>query len=205
MIIDPLTGYPSLDPNLKYFGTAVAPTKIGFNTSISYKSLTLSAVVDGRFGANLFNGLGPSLDFTGVSAGSAAYNRQPFVIPNSSYSDGSGKYVANTNYVTKDGNNTFWAGVWNTSGSNYVTSADFWKLREVSLTYAFPKKVVDKLKFVKTLHFTVFGRNLVTWKAKANVWADPEFANTNGNAAGNTDINQLPPTKFIGANLSVTF
>jgi hypothetical protein len=42
-------------------------------------------------------------------------------------------------------------------------------------------------------------------KAKDNVWSDPEFSNSNGNAVGNTDLNQLPPTRFYGATLSVTF
>ncbi|MDE3235136.1 MAG: SusC/RagA family TonB-linked outer membrane protein [Bacteroidota bacterium] len=204
IIVDPNTGYPSLDPKLKLFGTANAPTAVGINTTLSYKGFTLYANVDGRFGGVIMNGLGPSLDFTGVSAYSASFGRQPFVIPNSSVLVG-GKYVPNTNVVTQDGNNLFWANVWNTAGSNYVSSADFWKLREISLTYNFPKKLLESLKVVNDLSLSVVGRNLLVFRAKGNVWSDPEFANTSGNAVGNTDINQLPPTKFYGFNLTVTF
>jgi len=205
IIVNPLTGEPTLDPNLKLFGTSIPPTKIGLTTSISYKGFTLNAVADARFGAVIFNGIGTSLDFTGVSGYSASSGRQPFIIPNSVYQDATGKYVPNTNITTASGNNAFWANVWNTAGSNYVNSADFWKLRELSLTYNFPKKLLTHLKIVNAVTLGVTGRNLFTWRATDNVWSDPEFSNTNGNASGNTDINQLPPTKFVGVNLGVTF
>ena len=205
IIVDKNSGYPSLDPALKSFGTTVPPTKIGLTTTISYKGFTLNAVADARFGAVIYNSLGSSLDFTGVSAYSAQSGRQPFVIPNSVYSDGSGKYIPNTNIMTKDGNLGFWASLWNTAGSNYVNSADFWKLRELSLTYQFNKKMLEHLKVVNGLSLGIVGRNLVMWKAKGNMWSDPEFANTTGNGVGTTDINQLPPTRFYGFNVTVTF
>jgi hypothetical protein len=93
--------------------------------------------------------------YHGISAQSG---RQAFVIPNSVYDDGTGKYVANTNISTSDGNNGFWASKWNAVGSNYVTSADFWKLREISLTYNFPKSVIGDLKYVQGITLGIVGR-----------------------------------------------
>jgi hypothetical protein len=164
-------------------------------------------VADGRFGAVILNGIGPELDFTGVSAYSASSGRQPFVIPNSVIQVG-GKYVPNTNVSAGsnvNGANSFWASTWNQVGSNYINSADFWKLRELSLSYTFPKDAIARLKVLSDARIGITGRNLITKRAKDNIWSDPEFSNTNGNATGNTDINQLPPTKFIGFNLSLTF
>ena len=208
IIVDGVTGNPSLNSTPQLFGTTIPPTKIGITTSVSYKGFTLNAVADGRFGAVLFNGIGPALDFTGVSAYSASSGRQPFVMPNSVISDGNGKFIQNTNVTTGKGNaaqNAFWASTWNTGGVNYVNSADFWKLRELSLTYNFPAKMLAPLKYVNGLTLGFVARNLVTIRAHDNIWADPEFANTSGNATGNTDVNQLPPTKFLGFNLTVTF
>jgi TonB-linked SusC/RagA family outer membrane protein len=205
IIVNQQTGLPSLDPNLHLFGTSVPPTKLGLTTSLSYKGFTLNAVADARFGAVIYNGIGGALDFTGVSGYSASSGRQPFIIPNSVIMSSDGKYVPNTNVTTYTGNNGFWANVWNQAGSNYVNSADFWKLRELSLSYNFPKNVISHLKIVNALSLGVTARNLITWRAAGNVWSDPEFSNTNGNASGNTDINQLPPTKFVGVNLAVTF
>jgi TonB-linked SusC/RagA family outer membrane protein len=204
IIVDKQTGYPSLDASPKYFGTSVPPTKIGIGTVISYKGFTFSAQAEGRFGAVIYNAAGNALDFTGVSAYSASSGRQPFVIPNSSYSDGAGKYIANTNINTQDGNNLFWANVWNTSPSNYVNSADFWKLRELALEYSLPKSLLNSTR-IRAINFSVFARNLITLRAKDNIWSDPEFSNTIGNGVGTTDINQLPPVRSYGLSLSVTF
>ena len=175
---------------------------MGINTSISFKGFTISAQADGRFGAIIYNSIGNSLDFTGVSAYSAQSGRQPFVIPNSAYFDGA-KYVANTNILTKDGNVAFWASTWNTGSSNYINSADFWKLREVSLGYTFPKKLMTG--FIKDVSMQVTGRNLFTQRAKENVWSDPEFSNSTGNNGGVTDLNQLPPTKWVSFSVNLTF
>lgn len=207
IIVDTKTGYPTLDQNPRVFGTSNPPTKIGLNTKFEYKGFTLSAVADGRFGAVIYNALGSDLDFTGVSAYSTSSGRQPFVIPNSSYVDPANPkgYIANTKYNTQDGNIQFWASLWNTAGGNYVNSADFWKLRELSLGYTFPQSTFSHLRAVKGLSLSLQGRNLLAFRAKDNVWSDPEFSNTIGNAFGVTDINQLPPTRFYGFNITVTF
>lgn len=205
IIVNANSGFPSpgtLGP--QYIGGANPPYKVGLNTQVSWKGLTLSVVADGRFGAVIDNNIGGNLDFTGVSAYSTSSGRQPFVIPNSSYLSG-GKYVPNTNIVTKDGNALFWASTWNAVESNYVTSADFWKLRELALSYEFPRSLIQNAKFVKGINLGFVARNLFTWKAKDNVWTDPEFSFDNSNATGFTNINQTPPSKFYGANLTITF
>ena len=204
VIINKTSGYPTLQDTLAAFGTSNPPTILGLHTSISYKGLTLSVLAEGRFGAIIYNSVGGSLDFTGVSWYSAQSGRQQFVLPNSVYDDGTGKYVANTDIVTKSGNNEFWANTWNAAGSSYLNSADFWKIREVSLSYAIPKKILGN-SFIKGLSIAVVGRNLFAFRAKDNVWTDPEYANTTSNTIGTTDINQNPPTRIFGANVNITF
>ncbi len=203
IIVDKATGYPSLNQNKVVSGTTNPPIKIGLNTSVSFKGFTITAVADGRFGAVILNQQGSSIDFTGLSKFSTQSGRQPFVIPNSVYDDGSGKYVTNTNINTQDGNGSFWANTLPNAQTTYLNSADFWKLRELSLAYNFPKSVIGKS--FKAVSVQITARNLITLKAKENVWSDPEFSNTNGNATGTTDINQLPPTKFISFSLNLTF
>lgn len=208
IVVDAVTGLPSVASDPVLFGTSVPPTKVGLSTTLSYKGFTLNAVADGRFGAVIFNGIGPALDFTGVSGYSVSSGRQPFVIPNSVIDAGGGKFQPNTNVTTGSPNlgaQAFWANTWDQAGVNYVNSADFWKLRELSLTYTFPAKMLSGLKYINGASLGFVARNLITIRAKDNIWSDPEFANTNGNASGNTDINQLPPTKFLGFNLSLTF
>jgi len=204
IIVDPKTGFPSLDATPHFFGTAYAPRSAGINTYFSYKGITVGIVAEGRFGAVINNDLGQDLDFTGVSWYSAQAGRQVFVIPNSSYLVGD-KYVANTNITVDDGNNGFWASLWNQAVSPYVNSADFWKIREVSINYALPTNVVAKTRFIKEASIGLVGRNLGAWRAKQNVWSDPEYSNTSGNGLGTTDINQTPPSRFYGATVTLTF
>ncbi|HET9055654.1 MAG TPA: SusC/RagA family TonB-linked outer membrane protein [Chitinophagaceae bacterium] len=206
IIVDRNTGFPSKASALVGFGTTIPPHRIGITTSFVYKSLTLNAVFDARLGAVIYNNIGTSLDFTGISWYSAQTGRQPFVIPNSVVDDGTGKYVTNTDIATIDANWRFWANTWNAVGSNYVNSSDFWKVREISLTYDFSKKLLSKLKIVQAASFTLSGRNLFMIRAKDNVWTDPEFSNAGtGNAVGLTNIFQTPPTRLFGATLNVTF
>jgi TonB-linked SusC/RagA family outer membrane protein len=204
IIVDKISGFPTINDSLSTYGTSNPPYIIGLHTSVSYKGLTLSILAEGRFGAVIYNSMGGSLDFTGVSWYSAQVDRQRFVIPNSVYNDGTGKYVTNTNITVRNGNNDFWASLWN-QGSTYINSADFWKIREVSLSYTFPKNIFGNNSFIKQLSVALVGRNLFTFKAKENVWTDPEFANTTGNGIGTTDLNQNPPTRIFGANVNITF
>jgi TonB-linked SusC/RagA family outer membrane protein len=204
IIVDSKTGFPTLNATPQFFGTAYAPRSAGINTTFSYKGLTLGVVAEGRFGAVINNDLGGDLDFTGVSWYSAQAGRQAFVLPNSSYLVGD-KYVPNTDITVTDGNNGFWASAWNSAVSPYVNSADFWKLREISLTYTLPQTLVTKTHFIKEASIGVVGRNLATWRAKQNVWSDPEYSNTSGNGLGTTDINQTPPSRFYGGTITLTF
>ncbi|MGE5519325.1 MAG: TonB-dependent receptor domain-containing protein, partial [Candidatus Dadabacteria bacterium] len=210
IVVDANTGFPTKGSPLIPMGTTVPPYKVGLTSSFTWNNLTLSAVADARFGAVIYNGIGPSLDFTGISWYTAQTGRQPFVIPNTVVQTAPGKYEPNTNVVTNtfytSGEWRFWANTWNAVGSNYVNSADFWKIREIALNYEFPKSLTDKLRIVQGASLTLSGRNLFMFRAKDNVWTDPEFsAAGTGNAVGGTDIGQTPPTRIFGATLNVIF
>ena len=210
IIVDANTGFPTKASPLVGFGTTVPPYKVGLTTSFTLGGWTLSAVADARFGGVIYNAIGTSLDFTGISWYTAQTGRQPFIIPNSVISQGGGKYIPNTSVVTNtlstNGEWRFWANTWNAVGANYVNSADFWKIREIALTYDFSKKLTDRLKVVQGASLTLSGRNLFMFRAKDNVWTDPEFsAAGTSNAIGTTDIFQTPPTRSFGATLNVNF
>ncbi len=204
-------GDPSRGSSLINVGSAFNPYRLGINTSLSYKNFTLAAVADYRGGGVIFNGIGQDLDFSGISAHSTYGNREKFVFPNSVYADATGKYVANNNRTISNVYN-FWSGNINRIGTPYVTSASFWKLRELSLSYKLPEKLITASKYLKAATISVFGRNLLTFRPKDNIWTDPEFNDNATNAygqsfndAGFTSVNQTPPTRFWGFNIAVTF
>ncbi len=53
--------------------------------------------------------------------------------------------------------------------------ADFVKLREISLSYQFPRRVMERIGTIKDLSLSVYSRNIMLW-TKAKVGVDPERA-----------------------------
>ena len=159
--------------------------------------------MDYRTGHVFYNNLVSALEFTGLTQHSASSNRQPFLWPNSVYEDGSGNYVPNTNRPTSGGGNAFWD-AYGEVAENYVTDATTLKLREVALNYTFDSAIVEGWG-IDALSLGLFGRNLVTWRPADNVYTDPEFNFTTGNAMGIGTQAQTPPTRQYGFTLTATF
>jgi hypothetical protein len=208
VIVDRVTGYPSLDPDPKMFGHTMPSVILGLNPTFSYKGIGLTVTADYRGGHQVYHGIGPDMDFTGNSARSGTNSRMRFVVPNSVYyDDASGKYVENTSILTANGGYGFYEATNTNRGinSNYLTSAAAWKIREVVLSYDLPASLLRKTKFVKTAAIALTGRNLFTFLPESNQWTDPEFNTYTGNALGVNNTNILPPNRLYGFNVVLGF
>jgi TonB-linked SusC/RagA family outer membrane protein len=208
IIVDRVSGYPSLDPNVKIFGRTMPNVIIGLNPSFSWKGFGLTVTADYRGGHQVYNGMGVDMDFTGNSARSGSNGRMRFVVPNSSYYDeASGKYVANTDILTANGGYGFYEATNTNRGinTNYLTSAAAWKIREVALSYDFSPSLLRSTKFIKSASIALTGRNLFTFLPETNQWTDPEFNTYTGNALGVNNSNILPPNKLYGFNVVLGF
>lgn len=205
VIVDEVTGYPKQNTAQTIFGRTNPKYIVGVNTDLNYNGFSLKLVAEYRGGNFIYNNVGADLGFTGTDRLSATNDRQRFVFPNSVYWDGS-KYVENTSIVVTNAHYDFLqAGRFRNTQTNYYTSAAFWKLREVVLSYDIPSKWLGNGKIVKKASVALIGRNLLTLRPKTNWWTDPEFSNTTGNAVGTTTIGQTPPTRIFGFNVNVTF
>ncbi len=210
-IVDPEDGWPLLSGELKSIGTTIPKHSVGIGTRVSYKMLALAVQAEYRGGAVIYHDMGEDMAFTGSGAVSTIYGRDQFIYPNSVYFDGT-KYVANTDIpVSNDiaiysgwGDYSFSRSNANV-GEGHYSSADFWKLRSVSLTLNVPSNWTSRVKAIKGLSLSLFGRNLKTWLPDDNWYTDPEFANTTGNGVGISTSRNTPPVKQYGASLNVTF
>lgn len=204
IIVSTTTGLPTVDPTIKPFGRTTPKHLLGLNLSVNWKDLTFSAVGDYRGGAQIYTGgIGTGMDFAGISKKSATNSRNPFIIPNSSYWDGS-KYVPNTSIYGPPAYRYFSQAVYTNANTNYLVSGDFWKIREVSLSYNMPAKWFGFTKnAIKGATLTLSGRNLFMFLPKSNEWTDPEFSNTTGNAQGISGLDNTPPTRIFGASLNI--
>jgi TonB-linked SusC/RagA family outer membrane protein len=210
IIVDATTGYPKKDPALKLLGHGNPNHILGIVNTLTYKGFTFNAVADYRTGNVIVNAIGSALDFTGTSWHSAQNGRQNFVIPESVINTGTADnpvYVPNTNVITRNASRSFWTNSdYSSVQSPFTTSAAFWKLREVSLTWDVPVRNILG-GAVKAAQVGIVGRNLLMFRPVTNTWTDPEFNRQNGdsNALGYTTEYQTPPTRIFGFSVKLTF
>ena len=211
VVVDAITGYPTGTTDGNILGNTNPKHRLGLDVEIKYKSFRLWALGEYRGGYYFYNDMGSTMDFSGSSIRTVAYDRDRFVFPNSSYEDPTrpGTYIANTSVQVRDGGSGFWAngdGNYNMNvGSNYVIKGDFWKIRELSLSYDLPRAFLARTKYIKGATISVQGRNLFLWTPKSNIYTDPEYNFSDGNAIGVTTLSQSPPSRYFGGTLSLTF
>lgn len=206
VIVDPNTGRPTASSQVTNVGRSTPKAILGLNPSFQYKGLTLNVLGEYRGGYVVYQMLGNAMAFTGASAVTTATGRQRFVYPNSVVLE-NGKYIPNNSVVVNNASNGsgFFPSTYGTAGTNFVTSGDFWKIREVSLSYNIPIKGNN---VVKRAVVGLVARNLFTFLPKDNVYADPEYSsvgNGTGNTQGISNENLSPPTRIFGATLTVGF
>jgi TonB-linked SusC/RagA family outer membrane protein len=205
VIVDRNTGLPSATSGNVILGQGTPKHRLGTDAVVTYKNFRFSILFEYRGGYQIYNGIGTDTDWSGTSYRSALYGRQSFVFPNSVYKADDGTYVQNTSIAIANGNGNsgFWSdGINRNTSSNYVTSGNFLKLREISLAYEIPMVFG---KWIKGANISVQGRNLLLWMAKDNYYTDPEYSSggANSNGTGLNDLGQTPPTRYYGATLSV--
>jgi TonB-linked SusC/RagA family outer membrane protein len=207
-IVSATTGYPSTASALVNLGRTTPKYILGLTQNISYKFMTLTLVEEFRTGYVFYDGTEKSATAAGSGAFSATNGRERFIFPNSVINTGTAAnpvYVPNTNVAVADGNLNFWdSGAFYNAVSTYTESGAFWKLREADLAFDISKWAA-KTKAIKRASLTLNGRNLLMLLPASNRFhADPEFGST-GNAVGSQSTAQLPPSRFFGATLNVTF
>ncbi len=202
IVVNKATGYPLNNGPLKNFGRTTPPHILGFGTKFRYKNLTLSGNLEYRGGHVMYSDLGRQMTFTG--SGKWTDQREPFIVPNSSYNDGTGKFVPNDKPVN-EAEYEYWVTYYRVIAENFVVPAWFIKLRDINLTYSLPTNLVSKFKIVSNLTIGLYGRNLFTIVDKRNMFTDPEFSFTTGNGQGVSTTSQTPPVKQYGITLSVNF
>jgi hypothetical protein len=117
-----------------------------------------------------------------------------------------GKYEANTNVPITAVNDFYIGDGFRGTRSHFLTSANSWRIREVSLGYTIPKSILGNQRIVKGATVTLNARNLFLWVPDSNEFTDPDFNFTSaGNSFGVTNAQIYPATRMFGANVTLTF
>lgn len=186
-------------------GSSTPDFLMGFNTRVSWKGFTFGAVVDWRSGGYFYSYTSQLLTFAGNSTMTTYNDRQTFVIPNS-VKVVNGKYVENNIPVTRSSMYNYWNNASNKDQyRNWVLPKDYVKLREVTLSYSFPKSFMKKTPLT-ALQLSLIGRNLFMWTPKKNNFVDPESTNYGNDIRSELgEFAAAPTTRTFGGGVKVTF
>ena len=197
VVVDQNSGLPKPTTNAVYKGSYQPRFMASLGTNLNYKGFSLNVLFDTKQGGVFFSRTKDIMEFVGTSANTE--NRDDQVFPNSVYIDANGNSVANT---TKYSPYDYFTSV--APNGSHILDASYIKLREASLGYTLPSKLMKKTGF-SSAKVSLFGNNLFIWTSKENRYADPEV-NSGGNSdEQGLDFSARPSLRNYGISLKVTF
>jgi len=207
ILIDPNNGYPISDPNYVKIGDRNPDFVLGIVNNINYKKLRLSFTLDWKQGGDVLNGTEQQLVIAGLST--RTLDRETVRIIPGVLQDGlqnTSNPTVNTIAINPYYQNDYYTG--RTYAVDFVEHDVNWlRLRDITLSYAFGKKVLDKIRIFSDASVFVTGTDLFTITNYSGV--DPA-ANGNTPATGGVgsfaiDLGNTPTPIGINTGLRVTF
>lgn len=200
-VVDPNTGYPLYTDEEVYLGSYQPNWMASIGANANYKGIGFNILFDIKDGGNFVSQTQFFTEFNGTASHTAKYNRESFVFPNSVIQNNDGSFSPNTTEITEQNYFTNY----DPAASTYLVNASFIKLREIGLSYTFPKSLLSNTP-IRNARINLFAKNVKFWLPDGNTFADPEINGPagNGNANG-IETSQTPPSKSYGVNLQITF
>ena len=198
-------GQPVLSAEVQDTGKNVnADWTGGVTTALTYQGVSLSAALDIRKGGYMFSRSKNLMQFTGNGEHTTYNGRNPFIIPNSVYADGTENitpiYLNNSSY--QDWYNDYGYGY---GGEAYLLDRSYVKLRNITLAWQLPKAWVSKA-YLSDVTLSLFCNNVFTWTAKDNTFIDPEASTIGNDLEGMFgELYANPACRTFGFNVGVKF
>tara|TARA_Y100000310_G_scaffold343948_1_gene454101 strand:+ start:8658 stop:11675 length:3018 start_codon:yes stop_codon:yes gene_type:complete len=171
-------------------GTGVHPITGGWSNDVSFKNVTLSFLIDFKYGAVIYSGTNSIAYGNGLHK-ETLKGRDEGIQVSGVNEEGS---TINTTVSAQN-----YYGAISGISKEQVYDADFIKFRSLSLTYQFPN--VGK---IRNLSLSVVGRNLF-YISKSTPNIDPESNYNNSNGFQGLEYLGLPTTRTFGLNLNAKF
>jgi outer membrane receptor protein involved in Fe transport len=197
------------DDPLEVIGNIQPDWNMGIANRLSWKGLSLYALIDIQKGGDIASFNTRYGQATGVYAETAGNNpkgnpqRDPV-------DEGGGNIFEDAVFEDGTPNDVYvpayrWGRYWyygNSPEARWVFDASYVKLRELSLSYSLPASILGD-SFIRGVSLSVVGRNL--WIIHKNVeHFDPEVMYTAGNRQG-IENGALPSIRSVGVNLKLDF
>lgn len=198
-------GYPIISSNKNnHLGDREPDFLLGVGSTFTWKDLSLSFLVDGRCGGDVYNYTGRGLISNGQSHFWEKYRNRKVVF-DGVVANGDGTYRPNTTPVILDSqtSSVYFHGV----TSNFIEDGSYIRLSYVTLSYDFGKlmKKLGAGNPIKGLRASLTGRNLLLLTKYTG--ADPQIMSgaTSGIGTMGIDNYSIPSTRNFNLNVNVTF
>lgn len=178
------------DGNTVKVGNANPRFSLSWSNTVSYKGLSLSLLVDCRYGGRLLSQTMADLDSYGVTKATAdARDRGYVTLEGRRIEDVKGFYklVGGRAGVTE----------------YYMYDATNIRLREMSLSYALPKQLVRRTRVFSAVSVSLVARNLF-FIYNASPF-DPDLVLSTGNDNQGIDVYGMPTVRSVGFNIKLEF
>lgn len=209
VLIDPSSGLPLASGTWSYLGDREPKLLFGFNTSVKYKNISLSALLDGRLGATVVNGTKRFMQQYGFSTESVTQREAAPVVFNGVLKDGyenGATPTVNTIGVKLGDLQYGYSGQdpdWIEKDIKYL------KLAELRVSYALDRAWLAKIsnKNISAISIFASGSDLFVWTNYSGI---DVVGNSNSAALGGTggagfDMMSIAAPRRVSMGLSVTF
>jgi TonB-linked SusC/RagA family outer membrane protein len=169
---------------LKQYGSAYGPWGAGFSNDFTFGHVTLSFLIDGKFGGHVFAGDEYYAYEDGLTKSTLPGRETGF--PN-----GTATPTTAENYYVALGNNV---------SGQFVQNASFIKFRQIMLGYNLPTGIFGKV--IQSANLSFVARNLF-YIMKRTTDIDPEASY--GTVSQGLELGGVPTTRTYGLNLDVKF
>lgn len=206
-IIVDASGIPLGNAERVRLGNQQPDALVGFNNTFSYKNISLSMQIDGRFGGEIFSGTIRALQQTGSAAVTVVNGQREDIVFDGVYETepGSGIYEVNTEPVSPQ---IYWTTITARTGNLGITEANIYdatniRIRTMQINYTVPQNWIQNVGMQK-LQIGASMNNVAMLTSHLN-GVDPESVYaTATNAVGFENLS--PPTsRSIFFNLLVGF
>ena len=210
MIMEKGGGLLMKEPD-KEFGTSSPDWTGGITNTFKYKGLDLSFLIDVKKGGILYSASMGKMLTNGMTA-ETLFGRDDYYIRKEIWGESDTELSGGAWFdaVYEDGtpaNHFMSPQSYAYCKPNYaeftIYDASFVKLRELTLGYTFPNKLVNKIGIQK-LRIAFVGRNLWTIYKDTPQGFDPEASQTSGNGQG-IENGALPPNAVYGFDIKLAF
>ncbi|RMH65253.1 MAG: SusC/RagA family TonB-linked outer membrane protein [Bacteroidetes bacterium] len=193
-IVHDADGLPMSTGDLCVLGNGTPDVIGGISNTVRYRNFTLSALLDMRFGGEIYSYTNSQGYASGLHKATLQGREQGYLVGEGVDQDG------NPNTVQANPQDYF-GRIASQIGEEFVYDASFVKLRELQLSYRLPSRLLARTP-ITVATVSVIGRNL--WLIHSNVDnVDPESTFRNDQQGIGLEHSGVPQTRSLGFSINV--